>query len=91
MRGAELDRLDQRREAVRVLREAKISGYVRGTARARLVPGNDRELVGQRGELGLPDAAVLPGSVHKRHRRSFADALVRDLEPAYPDNVYGQS
>jgi len=60
MRGAELDRLDQRREAVRVLREAKISGYVRGTARARLVPSNDRELVGQRSELGLPDAASSP-------------------------------
>jgi hypothetical protein len=29
--------------------------------------------------------------MHKRHRRSFADALVRDLEPAYPDNVHGQS
>src|SRR6266480_6213395 len=65
MRGAELERLDQRREAVRVFSETEIGGYVRGTARARLVPSNDRELVGQRSELGLPDAAVLPGSVHK--------------------------
>src|SRR5512132_4137282 len=91
MRRAELDRLDQRREAVRVLREAEISGYVRGTACARPIPSNDRELVGQRSELGLPDAAVLPGSMHKRQRRSFADALVRDLEPAYPDNVHGHA
>src|SRR6266576_3309876 len=60
MRGAELERLDQRREGVRVFSETEIGGYVRGTARARLVPSNDRELVGQRSELGLPDAAVLP-------------------------------
>ena len=91
MRWAELDRLDQRREAARVLRKAEIRGYVRGKARAGLVPGNDRELVGQRSELGLPDAAVLPGSVHKRQRPSFADALVRDLEPGCPDDVHGQS
>ena len=91
MRGAERDRLDQSREAVRVLAEAEIRGYVRGTARAGLVPGNDRELVGQRRELGLPDATVLPGSVHKRQRPSFADALVRDLEPGCPDDVHGQS
>jgi len=84
-------RLDHCREAGRVLPETKISGYVRGTARAWLVPSNDRELVGQRRELGLPDAAVLPGSMHKGHRRSFADALVRDLEPGCPDDVHGQS
>src|SRR5206468_348540 len=91
MRGAELDRLDQRREAVRVLRETEVGGYVRGTACARLIPSNDRELVGQRSELGLPDAAVLPGSVHKHQRQSFTDALVRDLEVACRDDVHGQS
>jgi hypothetical protein len=91
MRGGELDRVDHRRETVRVLRETELSGHVRGPARARLIPSNDRELVGQRSELGLPDAAVLPSFVHKRQRRSFANALVRDLEPACPNDVHGQS
>jgi WhiB family redox-sensing transcriptional regulator len=58
-----------------------------GAARPRLVPGDDRELVGQGGELRLPDAAVLGGAVHEHQRRPLADALVRNLEPLRQDDL----
>ena len=76
VRRAERERLDQRREAVRVVRQAEIRRHVRGAARPRLVPGDDRELVGQGGELRLPHAAVRGGAVHEHQRRPLADALV---------------
>ena len=90
VRRAERERLDQRREAVRVVRQAEVRRHIRGAARARLVPGDDRELVGQGGELRLPHAAVLGGAVHEHQRRPLADALVGDLEPVRPDDLHGQ-
>jgi hypothetical protein len=77
---AERERLDQRREAVRVVRQAEIRGHIGGVARARLVPGHDGELVRQRGELRPPQAAIRGGAVYEHQRRPLADALVGDLE-----------
>jgi hypothetical protein len=88
VRRAERERLDQRREAVRVVRQAEIRRHIRGAARPRLVPGDDRELAGQRGELRLPQAAVLGGAVHEHQRRPLADALVGDLQPVRPDDLH---
>ena len=88
MRGAERERFDQRREAVRVIREAETRRHIRGAARPRLVPGYDRELVSQGGELRLPHPAVLGRAVHEHQRRPLADALVGDLEPVRPDELH---
>jgi hypothetical protein len=57
-------------------------------ARAWLVPGYDRELVGQRRELRLPHATVLPGAMDEHEQRPTADALVRDLDPVRPNNLH---
>ncbi len=84
----ELERLDQRREAVRVIREAEIRGHVRGAARPRLVSGDDPELVGQRGELRPPDATVLGGTAYEHERQPLANALVGDLEPIRSDDLH---
>ena len=88
VRRAERECLDQRREAARVVRQAEIRRQVRGAARAGLVPGDDRELVGQGGELRLPCAAVLGGAVHEHQRRPVADTPVGDLEPMRPDELH---
>jgi hypothetical protein len=88
VRRTERDRLDQRREAARIVRQAEHRRQVRGAARAWLVPRNDRELVGQRGELGLPHATVLGGSMHQHQRRPVADTPIGDLEPVSPDDLH---
>jgi hypothetical protein len=83
------ERLDQRRQAVRVVREAEICGHIRGAARPRLIPRDDRELVRQSCELRLPHAAVHCCAMHEHEQRSLADALVGDLEPARPNDLHG--
>ena len=88
MRRAERERLDQGREAVRVAGEAEIRGHIRGTPRPGLIPGDNRELVGQGGELRSPHAAVLGDAVHEHERRPLADVLVGDLEPVRPDDLH---
>ena len=88
VRRAERDRLDQRREAVRVLRQAEARGHVRGATCPRLVPGDDRELVGQGSQLRLPYPTILGAAVYQDKRRPLADPLVRDLEPARPDDLH---
>ena len=91
MRRAQRERLDQRREAVRVVREAEIRRHVRRAARPRLVPGDDGELVCQGGELWLSHAGVHRGAVHEHERRPFANALVGDLEPARSNDLHGRT
>ena len=88
VRRTERERLDRRHEAGRVVGQAKICRHIRGAARARLVPGDYRELVWQGGELRLPHAAVLSGAVHEHHRRPVADARVGDLESVRPDDLH---
>ena len=58
VRRAELEVLDQRGEAVRVVREVEVRRDVGRLARARLVPRDDGELVGQALELRLPEAPI---------------------------------
>jgi hypothetical protein len=82
------NRLDQHREAVRVVREREIRGHIRGAARAWLVPRDHRELVGQRGALRLPHATVHGGAVYEHQRRPLADALVGDHEPLRPYDLH---
>ena len=89
VRWAESERVDDRREAVRVVREAEADRHIIRVARARLVPGDNRELVCQGCELGPPHAAVHPGAVHEHEQRTLADALVGDLEPAHPNDLHG--
>lgn len=88
VRGAKRERLDHCHEAARVLPEAEIRRHIRGAPRSRLVPGDDRKLVGQGVELRLPHAAVLGSTVHEHQRRPLADALVGDLEPVRPDDLH---
>ena len=88
VRRAERNRVDQRRKAVRVVREAEIRGHVRGAARPRLVPGNDGELVRQGGQLRLPHATVHGGTVYEHQRRPFAGTLIGDLEPVRPNDLH---
>jgi hypothetical protein len=57
--GSEREGLDQPRQGVGVVAEAEVSGHVGRAARAGFVPSDDRELIGQGGQLGLPDSAVL--------------------------------
>jgi hypothetical protein len=88
MGWAQPDILHDGCEAVRVVRQVKLRWQIRGAPSAWFIPGNDRELVGQSGELRLPDTPVVPGAVHEYERRPFADALVSDLETACPDNLH---
>ncbi len=88
VRRAERDRLDQRREAVRVLRQAETRGHVRGAARPRLVPGDDRELVGQSSQLRLPYPTILGAAVHEDERRPLAHPLIRELESVRPHDLH---
>ena len=88
VRRAERDRVDQRRKAVRVLREAEVRGHVRGAARSRLVPGDHRELVRQVGQLRLPHAAVRGSTVDEHERRPLSGTLIGDLEPVRPHYLH---
>ncbi len=88
VRWAERERVDQRPEAVCVVRQTEARRHIGGMAGARLVPGDDRELVGEGSELRLPDAAVLTGAMDEHERRSLADALIRNVEPVEPDDVH---
>ena len=88
VRWAEGERLDHPREAMRVVGQAEARRQIVRAARAGLVPGDDRELVGQSRELGLPHAAVDPGAVHEHERRPVADALVGDLEPVRANDLH---
>jgi hypothetical protein len=75
VRRSETDRLDHGREAARVVGQTEVSGHIGGAARPRLVPGHDRELVSQGGELRTPHPAVLCGAVHEYQRRTLPDAF----------------
>jgi len=82
---------DQRREAICVVGQAELRRHIRGAPRPGLVPADDRELVGQGGELRAPYAVVVTGTVHEQQRRALADALVGDLKPARPDDLHGRN
>ena len=73
---------------MRVVRQGKLPRQIRGAPSAWFIPGNDRELVGQTGELRLPDAPVVPAAMYEHERRPFADALVSHLETACADNLH---
>ncbi len=82
VRRPETDRFDERCERVGKARQLEALRQVRGPAGPRLVPCHNRELVGQSGDLRLPDAAVIGRTVDKDQRRPGTDSLVGDLEPA---------
>jgi len=63
VRRSELEDLDQRRKAVGVVRQAEVRRDVRGAACSWFVPGDDRELVSEGGELRPPDSTVLGGAI----------------------------
>ena len=63
VRRAERERLDHCREAVRVVRQPEPRRHIGGASRPRLVPGDDRELIGQSADLRLPHAAILGGAM----------------------------
>lgn len=86
--GAERQRVDQRREAIGVVRQAEVRRHIRGAARPRLVPGDDAELVGQGSELRPPHPAVIAGAVHEQQRRSLTDALIGDLKPVRLEDLH---
>ena len=88
VRRPEPQRLDQRREPVREARQVEAFGQVGGPAGPWLVPGHDGELVGQAGELRLPDAAVLGRAVDQDQERPLADPLVGDPEPVRLDKLH---
>ena len=80
--------LDQRRKAVRVVRQAEVRGHVRGATGPRLVPGNDGVLVREGGRLWLPHAAVHGRTVNEHQRPPFAQTLIGDLEPVRPNDLH---
>jgi hypothetical protein len=88
VRRPDPERLDQRRERVRVAGQAEALRQVGGPAGPWLVPGDDRELLGQADELELPDAAVLGGAVDKDQGWSLTGPLVGDPEPARLDELH---
>jgi hypothetical protein len=88
VRGAERKRLDQRRKAVRVIRQPEFHRQIGGAASPRLIPGDDGELTGQCGQLRLPHAAVFGGAVDEHQRRPLADALVGDVEPVRTEDLH---
>src|SRR5262249_2432581 len=88
VRGAEPHRVDQLGEALRVAGQREPGRQVGRAARARLVPGDDRELVRQTFELRLPCATVLSGTVHGYQRRPVPGSLVGDLEPVRPYDLH---
>jgi hypothetical protein len=73
--------LDQSGETRGIVRESEVRGNVGGATCARFVPRDDHVFVCQRGELGPPDPAVVPGAVHQHQRRSIPDLVAADLEP----------
>jgi hypothetical protein len=73
----EIEPLDQGREAVRVVDQAKARGQVRRTACSRLVPSDDGELVGEGRERGLPYAAVLGGTMNENDWRPVPNPRAR--------------
>ena len=88
VRRAQRERLDQRRQAVRVVGQTESLGQVGGVARSGFVPRDDRELVGQAGELRPPDASVLGGAMDQHQRRALAEALVGDLKPVRTNDLH---
>jgi competence protein ComEA len=93
VRRAERERLDHRGEAAGVVRRAEARGHVRGAARPRLVPGADRELGGEPGELRSPHPPVAGAAAHEHQRRpspvrstaiSTPRARTTCIVPAYP-------
>jgi hypothetical protein len=88
MRRAELERSNQRRQAVGVVRQAETFRQIRGAARPGFVPGDDGELVAQAGKLRLPETTVRGSTVHQHQRRALADSLVGYLQPARPDDLH---
>jgi hypothetical protein len=88
VRRPQIERVDERRKAVRIVRENEIRGDVRRVTCARFVPGHEGELVSQPGELWLPHPRVRRGPVHKHQWRALADVLVGDLEPVRPNELH---
>lgn len=88
MRGTERERFDQRREPVRIVRQAEARRQVRRATSSRLVPGDDRELVAKRGRLRAPCAAVQGGAVGEDQWRTLAHAFIGDLEPVRADDLH---
>lgn len=88
VRGSEGEVPDQRRQAVRVVRQPEVRLHVGGAPRTGLVPGGDREVVSQRGELRPPGTPVLSPAVHEHERRTVAHALVGDLEPVRSQDLH---
>ena len=91
VRWAEPNRVDQPRQAVRVVRKAEVRGNVRGSPRSRLVPGHHGELVRQVGQLRLPPATVYCSTVDQYERRSLSGALIGDHEPVHSYDLHGRN
>ena len=91
VRRAERDRFDQRRQAAGVLGQAELRGHVGRPARAGLIPGDDRKLVRECGDLRPPQAAVRGGTMHEHQGRPLAGALISDLESARADDLHDRN
>ena len=81
VRGAELERLDQRREAVRVVGEPEAPlGHVGGAPRARLRPRRRPSIrrAARRAAAATCDCPVV-AAVHEHERRPLTDAAVCDF------------
>ena len=81
MGGVDIRDIEQSREAVRPVGHGEPVGRVRRLARARRVPGDDREIGTERVELRPPHAGVDQEAVQEHEHRPGSGPSIRDGEP----------
>ncbi len=79
--GVDTRDIEQPREAVSPVGHGEPVGRIRRLARARRVPGDDREIGGERVELRPPHAGVEQEAVQEHEHRAGSGASVGDGEP----------
>ena len=80
--GVDIRDVEQPREAVRPVGHGEPVGRIRRLARARCVPGDDREIGGEGVELRPPHARVDEEAVQEHEHRPGSGASVGNGEPA---------
>ena len=83
-------RADHGGEAIGVVGEAELVGYVLRSAGAGLVPSDHCELVGECVELWCPGTAVLDTTVHEHDRWPVPGAAIGEAEAMDLDRLHGR-
>lgn len=74
------ERLQECRQRGRVSRQPEGRRHVRGSAGSRLVPSDDREIIGESGDLRAPLPRISGCAVDEHQGRSVARLVVGDVQ-----------